>query len=351
MSYLHKPVVISPENRVSNEEMLVQMSLQYEGHPSKDQILTMIKNLNVDTRHLIMPLDEVLQHPGVGKRTDIYFEKAMELGTKAIDKVLCNTNLKPEDIDLFIDVSCTGFLMPSISSYLINSMGFRRDVKKMPLAQLGCSGGASALLKADDYIKAYPEANVLILATEFCSLCFQPDDESVADAICASLFGDAVGACIVSGSKSGAGLKLIDNSTYLLPDSEPFISYRNDAQGFHFQLDKQTMHAVEDMAPFIKQFFENHIDTSNEIDFFYAHTGGRRIIAHLSHYVEVPLEKLKYTQDSLRHMGNLSSVSILDVIKRGYDDGIEQFSKKKNYGLLMGIGPGITIDLLAAEWC
>ena len=90
--------------------------------------------------------------------------------------------------------------MPSLTAYLISAMSFRNETKQLPIAQLGCVAGASAVNHAFEYCQAFPHANVLIVSVELCSLCFQPTDSSISDLISATLFGDCVGACVMCSS-------------------------------------------------------------------------------------------------------------------------------------------------------
>src|SRR5262249_23507503 len=147
---------------------------------------------------------------------------------------LASGGVDVRDIDAIVFVSCTGFLMPSMTAWLINNMGFRNDTRQIPIAQLGCAAGGAAINRACDFCNAYPGANVLIVACEFCSLCYQPTDSGVGSLLSNGLFGDAVAAAVVRGH-GGEGVQLERNSSYLVPDTEQWISYAVKATGFHFQ--------------------------------------------------------------------------------------------------------------------
>ena len=125
---------------------------------------------------------------------------------------------------MIIYVSCTGFLMPSLTAWLINKMGFRSDTRQIPIAQLGCAAGGAAINRAHDFCTAYPDSNVLIVSCELCSLCYQPTDDGVGSLLSDGLFGDAVAAAVVRGS-GGTGVQLERNASYLIPDTEDWISY------------------------------------------------------------------------------------------------------------------------------
>ena len=107
--------------------------------------------------------------------------------------------------------------MPSLTAWLINTMGFRSDTRQMPIAQLGCAAGGAAINRAHDFCAAYPDSNVLIVSCELCSLCYQPDDDDVGSLLSDGLFGDAVAAAVVRGS---GGVGVAAGAQRLVPHSE-----------------------------------------------------------------------------------------------------------------------------------
>ena len=109
-------------------------------------------------------------------------------------------------------------MIPSLDAHLINLMGFRSNVRRMPFTELGCAAGAMALGRAADYLKAHPGGNVLIIAVELPSLTFQRKDISQANLISSILFGDGAAAVLVTG-KEQKGPKILVSETYTFPDS------------------------------------------------------------------------------------------------------------------------------------
>jgi predicted naringenin-chalcone synthase len=174
-------------------------------------MLRVIENSRVDKRHLAFPMEHVIEPRPLSQVNREYQQKAIELGREAARGALDSAGLGPEEIDLLITVSCTGIMIPSIDAFLINELGMRRDTRRLPVTELGCAAGAAALSQAADYIRAYPDANVLVLAVELPSLTFQRGDNSPAHLISCALFGDGAAAAVVTGqARSGARILSID---------------------------------------------------------------------------------------------------------------------------------------------
>lgn len=235
--------------------------------------MRLISNTGVLTRRLVRPIEETLRHPGFTARNDAYEVEAKARVPEVVERALAHAELTPRDIDMIVYVSCTGFMMPSMTAWLINTMGFRPETRQLPIAQLGCAAGGAAINRAHDFCSAYPQANVLIVACEFCSLCYQPTDLAVGNLLSNGLFGDAVAAAVVRG-QGGTGVQLERNASHLVPDTEDWISYAVRDTGFHFMLDKRVPGTMSVLAPAMREMAEPHDWDVSGLDFYIVHAGG-----------------------------------------------------------------------------
>jgi 1,3,6,8-tetrahydroxynaphthalene synthase len=217
MPRLCKPSVSVPEYVITMEETLEFAQREHAGKPQLPMALRLMKNTGVRKRHIVQPIEKTLRHPGLEERNRIYELESKKRCPEVIERALANACVAARDIDAIIYVSCTGFLMPSLTAWLINKMGFRSDTRQIPISQLGCAAGGAAINRAHDFCMAYPESNVLIVSCELCSLCYQPDDDGVGSLLSDGLFGDAVAAAVVRGtwksapsSESGCGVIGLD---------------------------------------------------------------------------------------------------------------------------------------------
>ncbi|WP_425276344.1 type III polyketide synthase, partial [Streptomyces carpinensis] len=199
MATLCRPSVSVPEHVITMEQTLELARSRHADHPQLPLALRLIENTGVRTRHIVQPIEQTLEHPGFEERNKLYEQEAKARVPAVIQRALDDAELLTTDIDVIIYVSCTGFMMPSLTAWLINEMDFDSTTRQIPIAQLGCAAGGAAINRAHDFCTAYPDANALIVACEFCSLCYQPTDLGVGSLLSNGLFGDGIAAAVVRG--------------------------------------------------------------------------------------------------------------------------------------------------------
>lgn len=346
MPVLCKPSVRVPEHVITTEETLDFARQAHAGKPQLPLALRLIQNTGVRKRHLVQPIEETLRHPGLEERNRIYEAESKKRCPEVIGEALANAELAAQDIDAIIYVSCTGFLMPSLTAWLINSMGFRSDTRQIPIAQLGCAAGGAAINRAHDFCVAHPRSNVLIVSCELCSLCYQPADDGVGSLLSDGLFGDAVAAAVVRGS-GGTGVALERNASYLIPNTEEWISYAVRDTGFHFQLDRRVPGTMEPLAPVLRSLATDHGWDVRNLDFYVIHAGGPRILDDLSRFLDVDRKMFRHSWATLTEYGNIASAVVLDALRRLFDEDPPLTGAT---GVVAGFGPGITAEMALGTW-
>jgi len=346
MATLCRPSVSVPEHVITMEETLELARSRHADHPQLPLALRLIENTCVRTRHIVQPIEETLKHPGFEQRNKLYEQEAKARVPAVVRRALDDAQLLPTDIDVIIYVSCTGFMMPSLTAWLINEMAFDSTTRQLPIAQLGCAAGGAAINRAHDFCSAYPEANALIVACEFCSLCYQPTDLGVGSLLSNGLFGDGIAAAVVRGT-GGTGVHLERNGSYLIPKTEDWIAYDVRATGFHFLLDKRVPTTMEPLAPALRDLARMHRWDASDLDFYVIHAGGPRILDDLSKFLHVDPYAFRFSRATLTEYGNIASAVVLDALRRLFDEGGAQHQDR---GLLAGFGPGITAEMSFGTW-
>jgi 1,3,6,8-tetrahydroxynaphthalene synthase len=346
MSVVCKPAVAVPEHVITRAQTLELCQALHADHPQLELALRLIGNTGVEKRHLVRPVEEILEHPGFEQRNKIYEHEAKQRVPAVIAQALANAELQAADVDMIIFVSCTGFMMPSLTAWSINNLGFRKDTRQLPIAQLGCAAGGAAINRAHDFCSAYRQANVLIVACEFCSLCYQPTDVLVGNLLSNGLFGDAVAAAVVRG-EGGRGMQLVRNASYLMPDTERWISFDVKATGFHFLLDKRVPGTMEGLAPALTGLANKRGWDASELDFYIVHAGGPRILDDLALHLQVDVERFADSRATLTEYGNIASAVVLETLRRTFEHGQPPDGSR---GLIAGFGPGITAEVALGTW-
>jgi 1,3,6,8-tetrahydroxynaphthalene synthase len=340
------PAVSVPEHTITLEETLELARSIHADHAQLKLALRLISHTGVRKRHLVQPLAATLQHPGLEERNRVYVRESRARVPAVVARALHNAGVEPREIDAIVYVSCTGFTMPSLTSWMINELGFRTDTTQLPIAQLGCAAGGAAINRAFDFSRAHRGANVLLVACEFCSLCYQPTDLTVGNLLSNGLFGDAVAAAVVRG-RGGAGVRLMHNGSRLVPGTEDWISYAVKATGFHFLLDRRVPGTMEQLAPELKSVAAERGWNAADLDFYVIHAGGPRILDDLALFLGVPAEQFGYSRATLSEYGNIASCVVLDVLRRLFVAGRIADGAR---GIIAGFGPGITAEITLGTW-
>ena len=346
MATLTKPSVMHPEYIVTNDDMIEFLNSVHGDAPHKAAAFKMIKNSSIDKRHLIMPLEQVLSLGDFGERGEIYGKEARIMSSHTARKAIENAGLLPKDISMVVVTSCTGFMMPSLTAHLINDLDLPNSTLQLPIAQMGCVAGASAINRAYEHCQLNSQNNALIVTLETSSLCFQKEAGRLQDFITDSLFGDGVAAVVMRGDDQKPGFKIADVRSHFMRNTEEYIMYSLSAGGFNFSLDKDVMYSIDKAAPHIGSFIrESFGGLANELDFYVFHTGGRRIQDEVEHCLELSPDKLQHSRACLRESGNTSSVAVIDVLNRHFP---ERSAGEK--GVLATFGPGFTTEMAIGEW-
>ncbi|MBE0368913.1 type III polyketide synthase [Pseudoalteromonas sp. MMG013] len=346
MPTLARPAILHPENIVTNSDMLSFLDELHQDAPHKHQAFKMIENSAIQKRHMILPLEQILSLQDFGERGAIYQKVARTMAYDAASKALQQALLKPKDVTMVIVTSCTGFMMPSLTACLINDLGLPANTIQLPIAQLGCVAGASAVNRAAEHCKASKRNNVLIVSLETSSLCFHRSANRLQDFITDSLFGDGVASVVMRADNDCNGFHITHTQSHFMPDTEAYIQYTLTDSGFKFSLDKDVMYSISKAAPHIETFITEHANKrASELDFYIFHTGGRRIQDEVTRCLTLSDDALDYSRACLRDTGNTSSVAVIDVLAR-------QFSQRTSMeqGVLAAFGPGFTTEMALGYW-
>lgn len=300
----------------------------------------------VDTRYCALDPVALQKSRTLSETMRLYREHAEQLSLDAARTCLERAQVRSDQIDLVITCSCTGMLLPSLSLLIARDLGFRSNVRRMPITEAGCSGGAYALARAHDYVRAFPRSRVLVIAVELPSLTMQKGDQSNSNVVACALFGDGAAAALIEGeqvdsSRDGSYLEIVDTHTEVFPDSLGDLGFDLREGGLHIVLSRLVPQIVSQHAPHVIEGFLRKSGLAKEdLSFFVLHPGGKKVLDALSLSLDLRDDSTRISREILRDYGNQSSASVLFVLDKTVTE-----NQAEGYGLLAAFGPGITMEV------
>ncbi len=347
-----------PPHQVHQEQAVeLTRSLFSEKYSDIERLLKVFQNGDIETRNVCMPLDWYGKEHGFEERNQLYIEHAVDFGVQAVLACLQGDGMlekpiEPSMIDAIFFISSSGISTPSIEARIMNRIPFRDNTKRVPIWGLGCAGGAAGVSRAYEYCLAFPDANVLVLSVELCSLTFQKDDYSKSNLVGVSLFSDGVACALVAGDDSFVTVKkamprVVATTSKLLPDSEGVMGWDVKNSGLYVVFSKSIPAVITNwLGPFVHEFLNENGMTKEDITHFVAHPGGKKVLEAYEEALGFDQTKTNISRGVLRENGNMSSPTILYVLEKF----MESDPVAGEYGLMAALGPGFCGELLLLKW-
>ncbi|GAA3908198.1 3-oxoacyl-[acyl-carrier-protein] synthase III C-terminal domain-containing protein [Streptomyces lacrimifluminis] len=352
--------VLAPHRRTQSEitDMVARTCLP-EG-TDRGVLDRLHRSAKVGSRHMTLPLERYAELDGFGAANDVFIAAATDLGTKAVRGALHAAGLTAADVDLLIFTSVTGVATPSIDARLVGRLGLRPDVKRLPLFGLGCAGGAAGLARMHDYLLGRPDHVAVLLSVELCSLTFQRNDASMANLVATGLFGDGAAAVVAVGANrpdrpanpenpgATVGPTIVDTLSHLYPDTGHVMGWDIKDTGFQVVLDPQVPDVVRRyLADDVEGFLGEHGLKPKDVTAWVCHPGGPKVLEAVTEALGLPDDALDVTWRHLTDVGNLSSSSVLHVLR---DTLAQRRPPPGTPGVLLAMGPGFASELVLLRW-
>jgi alkylresorcinol/alkylpyrone synthase len=330
-------------------EMLQRLWVKQHFNPAR--VADLHRSVKVAGRYLALPLGEYEKQQTFQQQNDAWIRVATELSEEAARAALDRAGLKPKDVDHVFFVTVTGIAVPSIDARLVNRMGLRPDVKRTPIFGLGCLAGAAGIARASDYVRGFPGQVALLVSAELCSLTLQRGDLSVPNLIATGLFGDGAAAVVVrSGERApgAGGPAVVATRSVFYPDTERVMGWDVVDTGFKIVLSATVPElAHRHVGGDVDAFLAAHGLDRSRVKHWIAHTGGPKVLMAFAESLGLPASALQRSWDSLEQTGNLSSASVLFVLREYLEGGV---AAPGDYGLLLAMGPGFCSELVLLKW-
>jgi len=295
------------------------------------------------------PNDPTASFPTTAARMKIYKQHALTLAIAAIEDCLATVNcVNKNEITHLITVSCTGMYAPGIDIEIVQQLALHTNIKRTAINFMGCYGAFNGLKVAEAICRADQKAKVLLVCVELCSIHFQKEFTTT-NLISNAIFADGAAAVLVEAKPANKKCFGIE-SFYcdLLPQTSQEMAWHIADSGFDIVLSSYVPEIIQSgIAAFAEKLLQQSGQTLSEIDLYAIHPGGLKILQACEESLNISVEDNKYSYDVLRNYGNMSSPTVLFVLKKIWDN-INSTDHHKNI-FSCAFGPGLTLESMVLK--
>lgn len=347
-----------PQYIHTQQDLLEFMEGAYSAGEKEKRILNYLyKHSGIDTRYSVIPdytlpmaewqfyphSRDLEPFPGLEQRLLWFKAHALPLSLIAAEKCIDGVIDKVEITNL-ITVSCTGMSAPGLELELMEAMGLRPDTAHTAINFMGCYAAIHGLKMANDIVTADPAAKVLLVCTELCTLHFQKtfDEDSITAPL---LFADGSAAALIcSDNNPHSGIRLDSFYSEVLKEAKDSMSWNISASGFIMTLSADVPELFRaDIGPLKERAIAKAGYGPGDIKHWCIHPGGKRILEAISKGLALSDVDLAASYKILKNYGNMSSATILFVLKDMWDT---RFKEKGEHIFAAAFGPGLTMESL-----
>jgi polyketide synthase Type III len=323
------------------------------------RVRSVFLNSAIERRYLSLPpvgADGVRSDETQGELLAKHKALTLDMGARAIDAALKSAGAGIDDIGHLCCATTTGFLTPGLSALLIREMGIAPQCSRVDVVGMGCNAGLNALGVTAAWSAAHPRRLAILLCAEACSAAYV-FDSTMRTAVVNSLFGDGAAAIVLTGGDAGdrlppapQGPRILSFASQIITDAVGAMRYDwDDAQGkFSFYLDPDIPYVVGTHAELvIDRLLAGMGLRRGDISHWLVHSGGKKVIDAIRVNLGFTRHDVRHTIGVLSDYGNLSSGSFLFSYERLLREGV---TKPGDYGVLMTMGPGSTIETALIQW-
>lgn len=328
-----------PRHRLDQAAVQARARTLFAERPPEDleRLLPVFANAGIENRYSCVPLEWYERPQGWADKNRLYLHHAAELSERASRAAVEEAGLGMNEIDAVVAVSTSGIATPSLDALLVERMGLRRDVRRLPVFGLGCAGGVLGLTRAAQMARAMPGAKVLCVVVELCGLTFRRRDQSNGNMVAAALFGDGAAAAVLGPGDEGPTLGA--GGEYTWPQSLDVMGWTVEDDGFGVLFSRDIPALIrKHFRPALDRFLDANGIEFDEIDNVVCHPGGAKVVAALEAALGFPPGRLILPRQILREFGNMSAASVMFVLDRALKAG----DIGRGLTLMTAVGPGFT---------
>lgn len=349
-----------PPHREPQEQALTFMSHALElSAPRKRLYRSLYKSTGIKHRYTVLedytkshgelaffPNDPSQPFPGTGERMLAYKKYALPLALSAIDNCLNQLDhFDKNSITHLIAISCTGMYAPGLDIDITLSLDLPTHIHRTAINFMGCYGVFNGLKAAYAFCQSQPNAKVLLVSVELCTLHFQKNT-ALHNMISSAIFADGAGAMLIESTPSNPNnkaLSLIDFQCDIIPNTQHEMAWDIGNSGFDMILTAYVSDAIrQGIAQFMQKLLNRQKIKFSDIDLYATHPGGTKILEACEEALSISQEQNRYAREILENYGNMSSATVIFVLKALWEE-LGQTDHGKHV-FSCAFGPGLTLE-------
>jgi alpha-pyrone synthase len=287
--------------------------------------------------------------PSTAQRMQLYKTNALPLALNAINDCLAMLkNYDTNRITHLITVSCTGMYAPGLDIEIAQALNLKSDLKRTCIYFMGCYAAFNALKVADAFCRADPDANVLIVCVELCTLHFQKN-ASLDNIISNAIFADGAAAVLVTGNPdTDKYFSMTNFHSELIPQTAHEMVWDIGNYGFEIVLSNYVPKVIKDgMQSLLKNLSQQASSLSQKFDYYAIHPGGMKILQACEAAINLTNFDNRFSYSVLKQYGNMSSATVLFVLKEIWQTLTTADMGKTIFSC--AFGPGLTLEAIKME--
>ncbi len=328
-----------------------QLKILYRatGISQRHSVISDYSSVNMEDWKFYPKSNDLKPFPTTEDRGKLYRQQALKLSSKAIDNCLEQCEVDTSRVTHLITVSCTGMYAPGLDIDIINHYGLSKNIERTAINFMGCYAAITAIKHAKSICSNNEKSIVLVVCLELCTIHFQnkkTDDNLLAN----SIFSDGAGAFLMGSEpeyQEKVRLKPIKFHSDLLPEGSDDMAWNIGDFGYEMKLSAYVPDLIQSGIKSLISNLTNNIERKPQ--HFAIHPGGKKILEVIENELEISRDQNLAAHEVLRHYGNMSSPTLLFVLKKLLGQ-LSDEHKGENV-LSLAFGPGLTLESMLLEVC
>ena len=302
-------------------------------------------NSGIEGRYLAIDKDRFRPTESLDDLNARFRKASTDLGCRALLNALAQSGRTPRDLDFLATTTCTGRLCPSLDAILIHELGLKNDIQRVHVGDTGCASAIVALQQVHNHLRAFPDHLAALVAAEVSSASYYLDDD-LETAVANAIFADGAGALILD--CRGAGPEVVAHRTLLRSEYLELMGFTFPGGYQRILLSKDIRHIAADM---LSELTDQLLSASGlikaDVRHWILHSAGRRVLERAERQLKLPIDALAAARAVLRRYGNMSSATVLFVLKEFLESAAPQ---PGDWGVMAAVGPGFAAEGALLRW-